>query len=119
MTGSKPSMKQSIIAALTAACLWAPLPVAQAADLQAGKRLAAETCASCHGPEGRQATAPNYPILAGQYRDYLLHSLKAYQSGKRDNAIMKGMVSGLSEKDLENLAAWYASRDGLSDLSID
>lgn len=119
MTGSKPSMKQSIIAALAAGCLWAPLSVTQAADLQAGKRKAAETCASCHGPEGRQSAAPNYPILAGQHRDYLLHSLKAYQSGKRDNAIMAGIVSGLSDQDLENLAAWYASREGLSDLSID
>lgn len=112
-------MNQSIVATLAACCLWAPLSAVPAADIEAGKQKAAETCASCHGPEGRQSVTPTYPVLAGQHRDYLLHALKAYQSGERDNAIMAGIVSGLSERDLENLAAWFASRDGLKDLSLE
>lgn len=118
MNVNKAPKKHPILAALAAACLLAPLSSAQAADIEAGKQKAAETCASCHGPEGRQSTAPTYPILAGQHRDYLLHSLKAYKSGKRDNAVMAGIVSGLSERDMENLAAWFASREGLHDLHI-
>lgn len=112
-------MKQSIIAALVAAALWVPVSAVQAADIQAGKAKAAEVCASCHGPEGKKSVAPMYPVLAGQYRDYLLHSLKAYKSGARQNAVMAGIVSGLSESDMENLAAWFASREGLHDLSND
>lgn len=118
MNASKSSMKQPILAALAAACLGVPLSGVQAADIEAGKQKAAEACASCHGPEGKQSTAPTYPILAGQHRDYLLHSLKAYQSGQRDNAVMASIVSGLSERDMENLAAWFASREGLRDLRI-
>lgn len=110
-------MKQSIIATCLVAGLLGANGALKAADLQAGREKAAQACASCHGPEGKQAVAPNYPILAGQYRDYLLHSLKAYKSGARDNAVMRGMVSGLTEQDMENLAAWFASRDGLETLS--
>lgn len=118
MTKTKPSMKHPIVAALAAASLWIPASAAQATDLEAGKQKAAETCASCHGPEGGESVNPTYPVLAGQHQDYLLHALKAYQSGARENAIMNGIVSGLSERDLENLSAWFASREGLEDLSI-
>lgn len=112
-------MRSPILAVLAAASLWIPFTASQAADIQAGKEKAAEVCASCHGPEGRESVAPAYPILAGQHRDYLLHALKAYQTGARDNAVMDGIVSGLSERDMDNLAAWFASRDGLRDLSIE
>lgn len=112
-------MKLRIITAILSAGLLAGSLAVQAADLQAGKELAAQTCASCHGPDGKSPTAPTYPILAGQHRDYLLRSLRAYKSGDRANAVMNGMVSGLSDQDLQDLAAWYASREGLEDLSID
>lgn len=111
-------MKRPVVAALAAASLLVLPGLAPAASIQAGKEKAAETCASCHGPEGRESAAPTYPVLAGQHRDYLLHALKAYRSGARDNAVMAGIVSGLSERDMEDLAAWFASRDGLTDLSI-
>lgn len=112
-------MKQPIVAAAVAAGLLISLNAANAADVQAGKQKAAEVCASCHGPEGRTSAAPAYPVIAGQYRDYLVMSLKAYRSGAREDAIMAGIASGLSDRDIENLAAWFASRDGLRDLSID
>lgn len=112
-------MKHQIITACVGLGLLAGIATAQAADLQAGKKLAAATCASCHGPEGKTPAAPNYPILAGQYRDYLLRSLRAYKSGQRENAVMNGMVSGLSDRDLQNLAAWYANQEGLETLAAD
>lgn len=80
----------------------------QAADLEKGKQTATTLCVACHGADG-QGTMPMYPKLAGQYADYLTHSLKAYKSGERKNAIMAGMVASLSSEDIENVAAYYAS----------
>jgi cytochrome c553 len=80
---------------------------AQAAgDVQAGKAKATG-CVGCHGTNG-QGVAPN-PPLAGNSEAQLAQALKDYKSGKRDNAIMKAMASSLSDQDMENLAAYYAS----------
>ncbi len=80
---------------------------AQAAgDAAAGKAKAA-TCAACHGPAG-QGVPPN-PKLAGRSEDEMLQALKDYKSGKRANAVMKGMTAALSDQDMANLAAYYAS----------
>lgn len=80
---------------------------AQAAgDPVAGKAKAA-SCAACHGANG-QGIPPN-PPLAGQTEAQLLQELEDYKSGKRNNAVMKGLTAGLSEQDMENLAAYYAS----------
>lgn len=67
----------------------------------------AQTCASCHGQKGVSQTA-NFPILAGQYQDYLLHSLKGYRDGARENAIMAGQVQGMTNDQLEALASYYS-----------
>jgi cytochrome c553 len=80
---------------------------AQAAgDAKAGKAKAA-ACAACHGANG-QGVAPN-PALAGKSEDQLAQAMQDYKSGKRPNAIMKGLVAGLSDQDIANLAAYYAS----------
>ncbi len=76
-------------------------------------------CQSCHGVDGNLSLQDDYPKLGGQHYDYLVHALKAYRSGDRENAIMAGFASGLSDQDIEDLAAWYASQDGLVDLSVD
>jgi cytochrome c553 len=68
-------------------------------------------CVSCHGANGTSPAA-NFPHLGGQYETYLLRTLKRYKSGERQNAIMQGMVAGLSEDNMENLAAYYASQPG-------
>ena len=77
-------------------------------DAQRGKEKSA-TCVACHGEDGNNPD-PNFPRLAGQFQDYLLKSLQDYQSGARDNAIMKGMVATLSDEDMADLAAYYASQ---------
>ena len=81
-----------------------------AADLEAGKKKAAEVCAACHGPDGNKPSAPDQPILAGQHQDYLERALTDYKIGRRTNPIMKGFAGQLSKKDIENLAAWFASQ---------
>lgn len=76
-------------------------------DVQAGKAKATALCVACHGANG-QGVAPN-PALAGKPEDQLAQALADYKSGKRDNPVMKGMSSQLSEQDAANLAAYYAS----------
>jgi cytochrome c553 len=82
-----------------------------AGDAAAGKDKAAQVCASCHGADGNSTDA-QYPRLAGQHASYLVQALKEYTDGGRNNPIMLGFASGLSEADIENLAAWFASQPG-------
>ncbi len=83
------------------------LGIAQAAgDAQVGKVKAA-TCVGCHGANG-QGVPPN-PALVGKSEDQLAQAMKDYKSGKRDNALMKGMLASLSDQDVADLAAYYAS----------
>jgi cytochrome c553 len=83
----------------------------QAGDPAAGKEKAKQ-CASCHGADGN-SMAPNFPKLAGQYEDYLVHALHAYKTGARQNPVMQGMAAPLSEQDIEDIAAYYALQRGL------
>jgi cytochrome c553 len=84
------------------------------ASVSAGKDKAA-TCAGCHGVDG-VATALMNPNLGGQHENYLYHALKSYKDGSRQNAIMQGMAAALSDQDMKDIAAFYASQKGkLSD----
>jgi cytochrome c553 len=84
--------------------------VQAAGNADRGKEKAAQVCGACHGPEGNKPSAPDQPVLAGQYPDYLVQALGDYKSGKRNNAIMKAFASQLSKQDMEDLAAWFSSR---------
>jgi cytochrome c553 len=86
------------------------MPAAARGNAEAGKAKAAQVCAACHGADGNKPSAPDQPILGGQHYDYLLKALLDYKSGKRKNAIMKGFADSLSRKDMEDLAAWFASQ---------
>ncbi len=80
---------------------------AQAAgDVAAGKTKAA-LCAACHGDNG-QGVAPN-PALAGKPEAEQVKALKDYKSGAKSNPLMSPMAAILSDQDMENLAAYYAS----------
>jgi len=82
-------------------------PSAWAADIEAGQQRAA-TCFSCHGPDGISLN-PTYPNLAGQSADYLSKQLNAFRSGDRKDPIMTPMVQSLSDQDVDNVAAFFAS----------
>ena len=69
-------------------------------------------CAACHGENGI-SPAPNWPNLAGQHKDYLVHSIKQYRSGEREDAVMAGLVVNLSDRDIADIAAYYAEQSGL------
>ena len=95
------------VSAFAALCATAAPAIAKG-DIEAGKAKSI-TCQACHGADGASNVDPQYPRLAGQYRDYLSRALHEYKSGKRVNAIMAGFVATLSEEDIEDLAAYYAS----------
>ena len=79
----------------------------KAADIDAGKAKAA-VCAACHGVDGK-ASVPVYPHLAGQNAAYLVKQLKAFKDGSRKEPLMAPFMAALTEADMENLAAYYAS----------
>ena len=67
-------------------------------------------CATCHG-NGGNSQIPMNPSLAGQNANYIVKQLQDYQSGARQNATMASMVASLSEQDIEDIAAYYASQE--------
>ncbi len=71
----------------------------------------ATTCMTCHGTGGL-STIPTNPTLAGQYESYLEQSLKAYRSGDRQNPIMGGFASALSDEDISKLAEYFSAHNG-------
>ena len=93
----------------TAALLLACCSTVLAGDSQAGKVKSA-SCAGCHGAQG-VATIPGYPHLAGQKAGYLASTLDAYRSGDRISPIMGAFAKPLSDEDIRDIAAFYASLD--------
>lgn len=100
--------KQIILTASIAAMALLSGP-ARSADIEAGKAKSV-TCNACHGNNGI-SMIPMYPNLAGQKEQYLVLQLKAFRDGERKNMLMSPMVSGLSDADINNLAAYYANLD--------
>jgi cytochrome c553 len=101
--------KPSVIFALL---IWAAAAPALADDYAAGKEKAA-TCATCHGPEGNKPITPDIPRLAGQHYEYLVHSLKAYRSGARENAMMGPMAKPLTDREIKDVAWYFSKQTGL------
>ena len=104
---------KSVLTLLLAAALAAPAlaetPQAPVkADLKKGEAIA-QTCVACHAADGGRG-APAYPILQGQHPEYLVRQLQGFKSGQRANAVMQGFASALSDEDMRNVAAFYASK---------
>ncbi|MEM1345675.1 MAG: cytochrome c [Pseudomonadota bacterium] len=87
--------------------LLVPAPPAHAADAAAGRKKA-RMCSTCHGIDGL-ARVPIAPNLAGESEVYLQTQLRAYRSGKRVHEMMSVVAGSLSDDDIADLAAWYAS----------
>lgn len=74
---------------------------------------AEQVCAACHGKDGNGVEAfPDYPRLAGQHYDYLYKALRDYKGGRRKNVIMTAQAQGLSQQEMQDLAAYFASQKG-------
>lgn len=82
--------------------------VSAAGDIEAGKNSSA-ICAACHAADGN-SVMPNFPKLAGQGQQYLLKQMKDIKTGKRPVLEMTGMLDGMSDQDLVNLAAYFSAQ---------
>ena len=87
---------------------------AAAQDLARAEKVAGQVCAACHAADGNSTAAAN-PKIAGQFPEYLAKQLADFKPLKdkkpaRASAVMNGMVAGLSDADLKNLAAYYATQ---------
>ena len=86
--------------------------VTAAGDAAAGKAKTV-VCAACHGQDGNGVEAlPMQPRLAGQHAEYTEKQIRDFQLKERENASMAPMVAGLSEEDVLNVSAYYASLKG-------
>jgi cytochrome c553 len=90
-----------------------------AGHVEAGEKLAStknaktgQSCVDCHGAEGNAPIDASYPKLAGQYHDYLAHSLQGYREGKREHALMSSQAADLTDQQIADLAAYFGSRTG-------
>jgi cytochrome c553 len=99
-------MKRILMTVGACALLGYVLSAQAVGDAQAGKAKAG-TCAGCHGANG-EGIKPN-PALAGKSEGEIVQALTDYKSGKRANPIMKTFASQLSDQDMANVAAYYAS----------
>ncbi|MDH0749340.1 cytochrome c4 [Pseudomonas sp. GD03842] len=94
---------------------WGVSLTAQAADIAVGDVVAGQAktavCGACHGADGN-SMAPNFPKLAGQGQRYLLKQLHEIKDGKRVVLEMTGLLNNLSDQDLADIAAYFASQRG-------
>ena len=109
------SSVKSILALFAAACVALPVAASEShseakPDLARGQEISAQVCGACHAADGSRGI-PTNPILQGQHAEYLAKQLTEFKSGKRDNAIMKGMAGALSDADIKNVTAFYASKE--------
>jgi cytochrome c553 len=105
---------KSVLSLLLAAALATPVLAQQAKapaapDLKKGEATATSVCIACHAADGSRGTPAN-PIIAGQHPAYLVKQLDDFKAGRRANAIMQGIAASLSEDDMRNVSAFYASK---------
>lgn len=101
-------MKKSTALMIAVATLVVAGNATAAGDAAAGKSKAA-SCVACHGPEGN-STNPLWPKLAGQHAAYLEKQMKAFKSGERKDPLMGPMAAPLSDQDMKDISAYFASQ---------
>ena len=101
-------MNKILMAILVTAGLMTSAHVTAAGNADAGKEKSA-SCAGCHGADGNSAVG-NFPKLAGQGSKYLIKQINDIKSGARPVVEMTGILDGLSEQDITDIAAYYASQ---------
>lgn len=84
---------------------------AQAAGDPEEGRYKAQTCLGCHGVADYGNVYPSYkvPKLGGQHAEYIVSALEAYKSGQREHPTMQAQARALSEQDMQDIAAYFAS----------
>ena len=95
--------------AVAAAIAHAAEPAASQPEPAKGAVISTSVCAACHSADGSRGSPAN-PIIQGQHPEYLVKQLAEFKAGKRENAVMRAMATPLSEADMRNVAAFYASK---------
>jgi cytochrome c553 len=102
----------------------APAPTAPAdttpatwGDAKVGQTKAG-ACAACHGVDGNSSDA-QYPKLAGQHEAYIWRQLRLFKAGERQNPIMQGMAAPLSEQDMRDIGAYFATQSATAGVADD
>ena len=101
--------------ALAASLLVAAPAVLADGDAANGKQIfEGHGCVACHGAQGvsNKGQDPQPPVLAGQYKDYIVQALHEYQKGGRSGSVMNGMAAPLSEQDIKDLAEYLSGLPG-------
>src|SRR4029079_869119 len=98
----------------------APAPVVTLADTKPATfgdaktgQTKAGSCAACHSADGNSTDA-QYPKLAGKHERYIWRQLKMFKSGERENPIMMGMAGALTEQDMRDVGAYFATQKVLA-----
>ena len=118
-SSAAPAAAGSAAAPAAAAPAEAATAAVKPGDATAGQGKAA-VCGACHGIDGNSAD-PQYPKLAGQHEAYIARQLTNFKAAKRQNPIMLGMASPLSEQDMHDIGAYFAtkvSRPGVADEAL-
>jgi cytochrome c553 len=106
-------MKSPLVLLLAASLAWPVIAAESAApakpDLAKGQTLSSQVCGACHTADGSRGSPAN-PIIAGQHPEYLAKQLGEFKSGQRNNPVMKGFASTLSDSDMRDVAAFYAGK---------
>ena len=106
------NVRRFSIAGVLALLVLGSAPVGAEGDAAAGS-LKNAMCQGCHGIEGFRIAYPtvySVPMLGGQSAPYLAAALKAYRSGDRNNSTMRAIAVGLTDQDIDDLAAYYSSK---------
>jgi cytochrome c553 len=82
---------------------------AAAGDAQAGMTKASAVCIACHGLDGNSVN-PEWPSIAGQHESYIIKQVKAFRAGQRNNVLMSPIAMTLTDKEIEDTAAYYATQ---------
>jgi len=109
------SFRRSIALAglIAAGAAQAAEPIAHiVGDAKAGESKAA-ACGACHGPDGNSPTN-QYPKIAGQQADYIARQLALFKSTARSNPIMLGFVANLTDQDMHDLGAYFATKQAVA-----
>jgi len=109
-------MRKLCVAVLAVLGMALTPPVLAAGNAVAGKTKSA-ACAGCHAPDGNSAN-PLWPKLAGQDAHYLVKQLQDFKAGKRKDPMMAPFAGGLSEQDMADIAAYYASQKTSSGAAV-
>ncbi len=102
-------MENSSLLKIVFCILLSSSSICSALTIKEAEEKANQVCAACHGKDGVTGVLPSYPIIAGQYSDYLNQALIDYKSGARKNAVMGGIAATLTKEEMVGLARYFSS----------